>query len=164
MRYPIFIEPGDHDHAFGVIVPDLPGCFSAGDTLEEALDNAREAVATWLESQLDNGEAVPASKTVDAYFKDFAGWIPSMVDIDLADVLGEAERINISLPKRVIRRLDAQAEKANTNRSAYIAKLALDTQNLSEEIAKFAKAMRADEDREPTKSTVKNFDPVGSHR
>lgn len=32
MRYPIVIEAGDDATAFGVVVPDLPGCFSAGDT------------------------------------------------------------------------------------------------------------------------------------
>lgn len=44
MLYPIAIEPGDETHAFGVIVPDIPGCFSAGDTLEEAYANAKEAI------------------------------------------------------------------------------------------------------------------------
>ena len=126
MRYPIFIEPGDRKHAFGVVVPDLPGCFSAGDTLDEALINAREAVAAWLESELDQGSGVPAPTTVDAHLKTYKGWIPSVVEIELDEVLGEAERINISLPKRVIRRLDAQAEKAQMNRSAYIAHLALE--------------------------------------
>lgn len=126
MRYPIFIEQGDKKHAFGVVVPDLPGCFSAGDTLEEALVNAREAVAVWLESQLDNGETIPEANTVDAHFKNYRGWIPSLVEVDLNEVLGEVERINITLPKRVLRRLDHQAERANESRSAYIAKLALE--------------------------------------
>lgn len=48
MRYPIAIEPGDETHAFGVIVPDLPGCYSAGDTLEEAHANAKESAELWL--------------------------------------------------------------------------------------------------------------------
>ena len=47
MRYPILIEPGSANTAFGVAVPDLPGCFSAGDTLDEAIDAAREAAAAW---------------------------------------------------------------------------------------------------------------------
>ncbi|WP_217160979.1 type II toxin-antitoxin system HicB family antitoxin [Thiocystis violascens] len=38
------IEPGTSTTAFGVVVPDLPGCFSAGDTLDEAVDQAREAI------------------------------------------------------------------------------------------------------------------------
>lgn len=38
MRYPIVIERGDETRAFGVVVPDLPGCISAGDTMDEAFD------------------------------------------------------------------------------------------------------------------------------
>ena len=37
MRYPIAIERGTETAAYGVVVPDLPGCFSAGDTLDEAI-------------------------------------------------------------------------------------------------------------------------------
>ena len=48
MRYPIAIEPGDSQHAFGVVVPDLPGCFSAGDFLDEAMAPAREAILLHL--------------------------------------------------------------------------------------------------------------------
>jgi predicted RNase H-like HicB family nuclease len=35
----------DADSLYGVSFPDLPGCFSAGDTLEETVANARESVA-----------------------------------------------------------------------------------------------------------------------
>ena len=43
--FPIAIEPGDTHQAFGVVVPDIPGCHSAGDSLEEAYANAKEAIA-----------------------------------------------------------------------------------------------------------------------
>lgn len=59
MRYPIAIEPGDETHAFGVIVPDLPGCYSAGDTLEEAHANAKKSAELWLEAVLEDGGFVP---------------------------------------------------------------------------------------------------------
>ena len=55
MRYPIVVESADDFHAFGVVVPDLPGCFSAGDTLEEAFENAKEAIVGWLECEIDEG-------------------------------------------------------------------------------------------------------------
>ena len=44
MHYPIAIETGTSTEAYGVVVPDLPGCFSAGDTLDEAMENAKEAI------------------------------------------------------------------------------------------------------------------------
>ena len=59
MRYPVSIEIGDQDTAFGIVVPDLPGCFSAGDTLDEAMLNAEEAVAAWIDATLDSGGAIP---------------------------------------------------------------------------------------------------------
>ena len=39
MHCPIAIETGTDTQAFGVVVPDLPGCFSAGDTLDYARGN-----------------------------------------------------------------------------------------------------------------------------
>jgi predicted RNase H-like HicB family nuclease len=45
MRYPVVIEPGTETSAHGVVIPDLPGCFSAGDSLEEALVQAAGAIA-----------------------------------------------------------------------------------------------------------------------
>ncbi len=48
-HYVAIIEDAGPDLAVGVWFPDLPGCFSAGDTLDEALANASEAVALWFE-------------------------------------------------------------------------------------------------------------------
>ncbi len=49
MKFPIAIEPGSDTTAWGVVVPDLPGCFSAGDTAEEAFANAAEAIDAMCE-------------------------------------------------------------------------------------------------------------------
>ena len=59
MRYPIAIEPRTDEAAYGVVVPDLPGCFSAGDTLEEAIAGAEEAGLAWIETALDGGDPIP---------------------------------------------------------------------------------------------------------
>jgi hypothetical protein len=45
MRDPIAVETGGAKHAYGVVVPDLPGCFSAGDTLDEALNSFERSIA-----------------------------------------------------------------------------------------------------------------------
>jgi predicted RNase H-like HicB family nuclease len=65
MLYPIVIEPGDDTKAFGVIVPDLPGCFSAGDTLWEAIVGAREAIAAWIGANLDAGRSIPGPSSLE---------------------------------------------------------------------------------------------------
>jgi len=127
MRYPIAIEPGDASHAYGVIVPDLPGCFSAGDTLDEAIDNTKEAIELCLEDMLDNNGDIPEPRTITEHQANpnFAGWVWAVVSIDLAELSDKAERINITLPARVLRRIDRAAKEAGESRSGYIAKRAL---------------------------------------
>jgi predicted RNase H-like HicB family nuclease len=58
MRYPIAIESRTEQTAYGVVVPDLPGCFSAGDTLEEAIAAAEEASLAWIETALDADDPI----------------------------------------------------------------------------------------------------------
>ena len=53
------LPAGTDTQAFGVIVPDLPGCFSAGDTVEEAFDNAPEAIEAYCEVAAGNTRTVP---------------------------------------------------------------------------------------------------------
>ncbi len=127
MKYPIAIEPGDASHAFGVAVPDLPGCFSAGDTLDEAIDNAREAIELWLETVIDDGGAVPEPRTITEHQAnpEYAGWVWAVVEVDLAALSDKVERVNITLPARVLRRIDAAARAAGETRSGYIARRAL---------------------------------------
>lgn len=124
MDYLIAIERGDKDHAFGVVVPDLPGCFSAGDTFEEALANAREAIELHLEQLLDAGEVLPRPSGIEALVDDpdLAGWIWSIVSIRPEALDDTSERINISMPKRrVLHAIDQAAERARTTRSGFLA-------------------------------------------
>lgn len=128
MRYPIAIEPGDEHHAFGVVVPDLPGCFSAGDTLDEAVANAEEAVVAWIDAMLDRDEPIPQPTPIDvlrAAHPEFADWVWAVVSVDPARLDDTIERVNITLPRRVLSRLDAAARAAGETRSGYIARLAL---------------------------------------
>ncbi len=128
MRYPIAIEPGTETTAFGVVVPDLPGCFSAGDTLDEAMAGAEEAASAWIDATLDAGDAIPRPSSLDAIRAnpDYAGWIFALISLDPALLDDTCERVNITLPRRVLKRLDALARAAGESRSGYIAHLTLE--------------------------------------
>jgi predicted RNase H-like HicB family nuclease len=128
MRYPIAIEPGDDKTAFGVVVPDLPGCFSAGDTLDEAIAGAEEAAAAWIDATLDGGGAVPAPSDLESIRSnpDYAGWAFGVIKLDPEILDDTVERVNITLPRRVLKRLDAMARAAGESRSGFIAQLTLE--------------------------------------
>lgn len=133
MRYPIAIEPGGETTAFGVVIPDLPGCFSAGDTLDEAFAGAEEAAAAWIDAALDAGEAIPAPSSLEALRgnPDYAGWGFGIITLDSALADDTIERVNISLPRRVLQRLDALARSAGESRSGFIAQLTLEDRRRS---------------------------------
>lgn len=87
MRYPIAIEMGTETTAFGVVVPDLPGCFSAGCTLNEALANAEEATRLFLEDIINAGLPLPEPSTLEALRRapEFVGWTWAEVSVTSAE-------------------------------------------------------------------------------
>lgn len=128
MKYPIAIKSGDQQTAWSVVVPDLPGCFSAADSgVDEAIENAKQSIELWLETALDQGKPIPKPSSITELQKnqDFKNWIWAIVEIDPALLSDEIERVNITLPKRVLARLDAKAKSAGESRSGYIAQMAL---------------------------------------
>lgn len=128
MKYPIAIEPGSRRRAWGVAVPDLPGCYSAADDgIDAAIDNAKEAIAAWIEAAVDAGETVPMPGSIERHRQrpEFDGWIWAIAEVDPAVLDESIERVNITLPRRVLARLDAKARRAGETRSGYIARLAL---------------------------------------
>ncbi len=126
MRYPIVIHK-DIDSAYGVTVPDLPGCFSAGDTFDEALEQAKEAILCHVEGLLDDGVSVPPPKSVDTHQRKrlYASGVWAVVEVDPSALDTTIERINITLPRRVLTKLDATAKQAGETRSGMIARLAI---------------------------------------
>ena len=128
MRYPVAIEPGTKKHAFGVVVPDLPGCFSAADTLDEAMGQAEVAITTWIDAALDAGQHIPEPSDIAmlrSQHPEWNDWFWAVVSINPAALDDTVERVNISLPRRVLHRLDAAARDAGETRSGFIARMAI---------------------------------------
>lgn len=122
MRYPIVLHTDDGAR-YGVTVPDLVGCFSAGDTLEEAMASAQEAIELHLEGLIEEGHEPPSPGAVAAYqaSPDYVGGIWALVDVDLSRFEGKAEKINITIPARLLHRIDAAAKLRHLSRSAFLA-------------------------------------------
>ncbi len=87
LRYPIAIEIGGLKKSWGVVVPDLPGCFSAADSgIDGAIENAKEAIELWIEVALERGMEIPKPSLISDLQKkkEFKGWIWATAEIDPA--------------------------------------------------------------------------------
>ncbi|MGL6025680.1 MAG: type II toxin-antitoxin system HicB family antitoxin [Vibrio sp.] len=108
MLYPVAIEKGNEDSAFGAIFPDVAGCFSAGDSYEEALQNAHQALDLHFEALAEMGEVPPSAAALDDHFNkpEFEGFLWALVDIDIEPYLGGAVKKNVTLPKLLLKKID----------------------------------------------------------
>ncbi len=126
MKFIIAIEPRAKTAAFGVVVPDLPGCFSAGDSLDEAIDNAREAIDFHCETLIEDGGDVPAPRSLAFHQsdRDFKGWVWAVVEVPIERYFGPAEKINITLPRLLLAKIDDYAKTHGATRSGFLAEAA----------------------------------------
>ena len=127
MRYPVVIHKDEYSD-FGVIVPDIPGCYSAGSTYDEALTNVMEAIECHLEGLLMDREPIPVGTTIDHWIhnEEFESGVWALIDIDLSQMSGKAKHINITMPERVLSLIDLYAKNhAIKNRSSFLADAAL---------------------------------------
>lgn len=126
MKYPVFLEK-DSDSDYGVSIPDLPGCFSAGVTIEEALENAQEAILTHVEGLLMDNEAIPNPSSIEKIKKKYSTkgmW--ALVNVDLANLSKEIKRVNITIPGNILSKIDAYAQREGETRSGLLASAAIE--------------------------------------
>ncbi len=79
-----------------VRLPDLPGCVSQGDTVEEAMEMIRDAQRGWLEVMLENGRPIPAPTGSADYSGKFTLRVPKRVHRALAEA-ADAEGVSVNL-------------------------------------------------------------------
>lgn len=116
--YPAILEK-EEGSVYGVTFPDFPGCVSAGDTAEEALVNAHEALAGHVALMVQDGDALPEPTVVEKVIAD-----PqiSMVAVSVVGVTvpGRARRVNVTLDEALLDEIDSIAK----NRSRFLAEAA----------------------------------------
>jgi len=121
MKYPIIIHK-DSDSDYGVTFPDLPGCFSAGSSIEEAINMAQEAAECHIEGMLIDAEPIPKPSDIDVYEKDpdYKNGIWALIEIDISKLSLKSKRINITMPERLLRVVDQYAKKYGSSRSGLL--------------------------------------------
>lgn len=126
-RYVVVVDgkPG----AYGMYVPDMPGCTSMGDTIAELLANAQEALQLWAEDAVNSKEGLPKPRSIDAIRKDpevardlADGGVLAIVPLVLET--GRPVKANLSLDAGLLAAIDEAAAARGLTRSAFLASAA----------------------------------------
>ena len=114
----------DGDSAYGVQFPDVPGCFSAADEIDQLVRNATEALALHLE-----GETLPSPRSLAEIRndEDVASALAAgafLIAVPLISLSGRTVKANITMDAGLLDAVDHTAKARGLTRSAYLADLA----------------------------------------
>ncbi len=123
MRYYHAVVHKEEDSAFGVHFPDLPGCFSAADRIEDVIPNAIEALSLWFEDADAVTEPSPV-ETVRDQAKDDLAEGAFLIMVPWIGRNTKPARVNISLDRAMLDAIDAAAAMRRLTRSGFLAEAA----------------------------------------
>ncbi|MEX0853757.1 MAG: type II toxin-antitoxin system HicB family antitoxin [Bauldia sp.] len=123
MRYSALID--GRAGAYGVVFPDLPGCAAMGKTIDQALNNAADALRDWVELTEESGEAVPPPRPVDRLRRDpdVAAALAEgalLAAVPLLRETGKPVKANLSIDSGLLATLDDEAKHRELTRSGMV--------------------------------------------
>jgi len=110
--YPaIFTQDGEN---YNVTVPDLPGCFTFGNTLVDAIEMSRDAISMWLCDAEDKNEVIPAPSEPQNITREPNSFV-NLIDVDTIQYRRENDSRAVKKTLSIPIWLNAKAEKAGIN-------------------------------------------------
>ncbi|MET3107411.1 putative RNase H-like HicB family nuclease [Oxalobacteraceae bacterium GrIS 2.11] len=132
MNIPIIIHK-ESASVYGVTVPDIPGCFSSGENIDQAIQNTKDAIYSHVELLFESNEPISISPSaIDTLLDnpDYHGGIWMLVDVDVNKLDPTPARINVSVPRFILSKIDSFLEhdqhgRQHESRSGFLARAAL---------------------------------------
>ena len=127
MRFPMIVYKSEGS-GYGGLLPDFPGCYPMGETLDALMADVQGAVETWMEGEDPAIFPVPGSLEAVQASPDAKGRTLVLVDVDTAFLESVTERVNITVPRYALANIDRLAKAQGISRSAYMVRSALTCQ------------------------------------
>ena len=122
-QYPVLVTK-EADTDWNVVFPDLPGCVTAGRSVDEALAFAEEALALHVQGMREDGKVLPTPSNLEALMADLesAGALFHLVPIK--PLKGRMSRVEVALDESLLAEIDATAKEIGSDRSKFLAAVA----------------------------------------
>lgn len=124
MRQYIALIHKDAESDYGVSFPDLPGCVTAGTDLDDARTMAAEALALHLDGLAEDGEAAPASSSLEIIMANRENREAVAIVVQVPEGAVKTVRVNITIPEPDLRQIDQFAEAHGFTRSGFLLRAA----------------------------------------
>lgn len=108
-------EPGT---LWGIWFPDLPGCITAAETAETAMDQAPEALRLWVEDALAQREQLPRARTIEELRED--EWVAEAIANGHAALVVSLPADEVAFDDDALKAIDAEARKRGVSRIDFV--------------------------------------------
>lgn len=128
-RYIAIIDYDQEEGKFGAVFPDAPGCAAMGESEEEVIDNATDALAEWAADWVADGRSLPVPRSYGELLKvgdDAIGPGGLIATVPLILETGKVARANVSMDAGLLTSIDEAARRQGVTRSAFISAAARD--------------------------------------
>ena len=95
LPYKIELYPDIEEGGYAVACPELPGCLSCGETIEDAIESIEDAKRAWFDAALEEGYSIPEPSKLDDYSGQFKIRMPKSLHKKLAEQ-SKAEGISMN--------------------------------------------------------------------
>lgn len=85
LPYKIELYPDIEEGGYAVACPELPGCLSCGESIEDAIESIEDAKRAWIEASLEDGDEIPEPSNVGEYSGQFKIRMPKSLHKKLAE-------------------------------------------------------------------------------
>ena len=124
MRFPMIVYKSEGSE-YGGLLPDFPGCYPMGETLDALAADVQGAVETWMEGEDPAIFPAPSDLETVQASPDAQGRALVLVEVDTAFLESVSERVNITVPRYALAAIDRRAKTQGLSRSAYMVRSAL---------------------------------------
>lgn len=127
MKYPVLICKETTASSFSLSAIDLPGCNVESESVDIGLNLLQKVIDNHLTILAEYGETIPHAKLIDDHMKNHENAIWAIIEIDIALYLGKSQKINVTLPELLIKKIDDWVSKCSEHktRSGFIAAVCL---------------------------------------
>ena len=105
MRFPMIVYKSENS-AYCGLLPDFPGCYPMGETIDALMTDAQDAVETWMGGEDPAIFPIPTSLETAQASPDAQGRVLVLIDVNTAFLESVAERVNITVPRYALFAID----------------------------------------------------------
>jgi len=127
MKYPVLIRREISTSNFSLSAIDLPGCNVESTSVDDGLNSLKKVIDNHLTILAEYAEKIPHAKSIDDHMKNHENVIWAIIDIDIVPYLGKSQKINVTMPELLIKKIDDRVSKCSEykTRSGFIAAVCL---------------------------------------